>query len=321
MEQLYRFLRSTLTSTSPCGTLPSNEQTPAKRTGQGDGRLTDQMTTYTNWNAVNWRERDVDIAKHLKITRERVRQKRKELNQPESPHKHMSSLRLELQQWIKHNRSRIAKLTVAEITAELQQQPSAGLITQILKEHKLKAKRPAPKNKKYPWERVNWLLPNKDIECVWGIPAAVVGRTRQWHTTQEALDARRGFTSFEEAFYYLVLIKQEIEVARRYFAELNTPAPASNLRIFMSQQSHLRAKIRRICRNYVNWDLPDQTIAQIWRRPRSDVERYRSRGKFPTPRWTIDDDSPAFARAVQRKHKLFSACHLRQTQLASGQLF
>lgn len=38
-----------------------------------------------DWQAVNWRERDVDIARRLGCSRERVRQKRREWRIPPSP--------------------------------------------------------------------------------------------------------------------------------------------------------------------------------------------------------------------------------------------
>lgn len=60
-----------------------------------------------DWSSVDWTQRDVDIASGIGRTRERVRQVRKKLGKPPSPH-HVG-------RWVIDNREKISGLTIKEI--------------------------------------------------------------------------------------------------------------------------------------------------------------------------------------------------------------
>jgi hypothetical protein len=56
--------------------------------------------TASKWSAVDWKKRDVDIAEEMGVTRERVRQVRKDLHKPKSPlwHKRIATSKMAILQ-------------------------------------------------------------------------------------------------------------------------------------------------------------------------------------------------------------------------------
>lgn len=67
------------------------------------------------WDAVDWSQRDVDIARATGYTRERVRQKRRARGEKRSPNYRQSTLVVAMGAWLKQNAAIVATLDLGEI--------------------------------------------------------------------------------------------------------------------------------------------------------------------------------------------------------------
>lgn len=87
--------------------------TTAKRFGISRGAGLHQRKD--RFSSVDWRKRDVDIAKEIGCTRERVRQVRIKMGKPRSPVHHQGSATIQAVAWVGKNRARVSKMTVTDV--------------------------------------------------------------------------------------------------------------------------------------------------------------------------------------------------------------
>jgi hypothetical protein len=121
-----------------------------------------------DWDTVDWTLRDRDIAEQVGVSRERVRQIRKKLNKPESPDKWESSIRIKLKKFILENRDTLIGLPLREVIRRSELKATPYIAGEIMKELEIPVRQPGCPSS-YPWETMNWDLPNSDIAKAWGI--------------------------------------------------------------------------------------------------------------------------------------------------------
>lgn len=97
--------------------------------------LTDRNNTIVSgkqWEEVDWTKRDVDLAKLLGVSRERVRQVRRKLNKPRSPDHHRNQSFIDFREWFNADRKWLSQLTPTELAAVYPKPVIASTITYFL---------------------------------------------------------------------------------------------------------------------------------------------------------------------------------------------
>lgn len=118
-----------------------------------------------NWNEIDWSKQDVVIARELRCSRERVRQKRIDLCKGKSPHYHEHASVF---------KSRILSLDTEELTikeiVKAVKCSKAYAINMLSKLGKKYNKVDNRRGGKYEWGIADWSMKDREIARVLGVP-------------------------------------------------------------------------------------------------------------------------------------------------------
>jgi hypothetical protein len=145
-----------------------------KRSPKWHHRSQNRSETKINWEAADWTKQDVEIAEILGVTRAAVCQKRNELHKGDATHKNRRTSVLKIEQQIITEKASLDGLPFDQIKARFE---DIGGVTlrNILKKNGIGWKRA---NQIYPWDKLNWDLPNRVLEEIWGIKPNMVASRR-----------------------------------------------------------------------------------------------------------------------------------------------
>lgn len=138
------------------------------------------MKSKHDWSKVNWKTNDATIARELGVSREAVRQQRKNRGKAQSPDWHQArGTKAKLQ------KLKTRGMTSAEIATELGLK-SADYAKQLCAKHG-KTFKHGPGNRKYDWASVNWKRPVRDIAADLGITCLTIVYARKSLEAKRAL--------------------------------------------------------------------------------------------------------------------------------------
>jgi len=175
--------------------------------------------TIEKYIGVDWKKQDIVIAKKMKLTRERIRQVRRELGHPTALLQHaQTGKRGSVSAAVRGIMGWSGKMTARQICVSvLNRKPTKnnlGAIYQVCAGAGFKVK-PAPPPALW-HERcpVNWDLSNKDLTDIWGLSGNLVANTRcQFNKPSSKWDARFGRNEREDRLHDKA-VEDEIEKAR-----------------------------------------------------------------------------------------------------------
>ena len=129
-----------------------------------------------------WHLNNADLARKYGISRERVRQIRKNLGVPKP------AIRGEKERTVVDGveklKNKQSDISVENIKQFLKGKVSEPYLRLILNKHKIDF---IHGNRKYPWEKINWNLPNITISDIWGIPYSDIVEYRNKNFEGDAL--------------------------------------------------------------------------------------------------------------------------------------
>jgi len=132
--------------------------------------------TKNDWSQVNWIDQDVVISKQLVCSRERVRQKRKELGKARSPYFHKIKYSI-LNDILALNTE---DMTLEDISVQMKVSKAyvRGVLTEYNKKYIVVDRR---KGGKYQWGRADWNKTDKEVALELGVknPGVVTGHRRR----------------------------------------------------------------------------------------------------------------------------------------------
>ncbi len=127
-------------------------------------------------SSIDWTQRDVDIAKSLGLSRERVRQIRIGTDAPRSPFQQISKEGIRLIEWIEYFRSTLSgRVTQREFLAFSGTTLSDNGAARIAGGYNFKF---CSLKVWYKRLGINLQLPNVDLERIWGLSDNLVGNAR-----------------------------------------------------------------------------------------------------------------------------------------------
>lgn len=153
-------------------------------------------TNYVNrrnfdWQNVDWTKQDAELSRELGPSREYVRIMRRKLGKqkPATFHRHVRTVVYERQ--LSANAQAFANRTLQEIIEMLEPKPakakkvSKTLISRLLNKLQIPWKRDYAVQ--FPWDQMNWDLPNAELEEIWKVSFNGVAR----HRSRKQLQAAR----------------------------------------------------------------------------------------------------------------------------------
>jgi len=140
----------------------------------------------SSWNSVDWTKRDIDLASELGVSRERVRQVRKQRGISRSIYHRRSSQYLLCRKEIHGIQSDVPLMTMPELSEKLR--CSTPLIRRLLAEFGLKSMR---SKRRIPWEVLDFRLPSMILAEIWGVHWVRVFEYRREHGMRRPLIDRR----------------------------------------------------------------------------------------------------------------------------------
>ena len=176
------------------------------------------------WRAVDWTKQDVELAREMGLSRERIRQIRQLLGVPQSPHhgsysayRHRNALAL---QWAAENLDRLEGMSGEEVRRK------HGFPRHFQVYEFLRAKgvlRNGNRIRKYRWSLMNFELPNGALQRIWKLPRyrATTYRSRK-HLPAPKWSLAGGLGALQrrgELRAYHRAVKAEERKAARYFAQ------------------------------------------------------------------------------------------------------
>ena len=145
-------------------------------------RLKIVSTRSIDYSKVDWNKQDVVIADELGISRERVRQKRLELNIPKPAIRRWCFRKKNhlFLSFINNHSSEFKDKTAKEILELIRQQgiQEGTLNSLVAKLNELRIPFRKKNLLKYHWKEINWDLPNLYISQIWKIKGLYVGTHR-----------------------------------------------------------------------------------------------------------------------------------------------
>lgn len=161
-----------------------------------------------DWSRVDWSLRDIEIAQRTGLTRERVRQVRRDLQKPESPNKGIHTSVLKRNAVLDACARRRQPLSSKDLSVMLGTSQQAAAI--ILKNYPY---RKVLNNRKHPWEAFNWDLPTRDLAEIWNVRAQSVSNQRARYG-KESVWTRAGGRESNEAAYFRAVDAERIKAQR-----------------------------------------------------------------------------------------------------------
>jgi hypothetical protein len=122
------------------------------------------------WNKVDWRKRDAEIARELGVTRECVRLVRRAKGI--GPSAAQAAIR-ELEGFVRTHRDRLHGLLVEDVIRHSGTDLPYHVARRILREHDV-----TPHEPQSPLRDIDWRLPNRDLAIIWGTTARYIANLR-----------------------------------------------------------------------------------------------------------------------------------------------
>lgn len=176
-----------------------------------------------DWRRVDWTKRDIDIAREVGRTKERVRQMRRELRKPNSPYHRWPDRAFEIEEVAAHlNGTAVNSRDLEAIGLSRESALRHGIKVVLIPVMERKSS-------KHPWHLMNWDLPNADLEEIWRVPTQRPSSGAGAHSDvaqrrSEKKHPRRwnraGGRRPNEAAYWRALDAEQIK-ARKWLAERN----------------------------------------------------------------------------------------------------
>jgi len=124
----------------------------------------------SDWDHVDWCQRDAEIARTLDISRERVRQVRAARGIGPSAQR---ALVHKFSKWVIGNREKLHGMPVYEVLRMFVCDLSQQVARRLLRAHGVKPHDPASR-----WRGIDWRLPNRDLARIWGTSAKYIANIR-----------------------------------------------------------------------------------------------------------------------------------------------
>lgn len=122
------------------------------------------------WNKVDWRKRDAEIARELGVTRECVRLVRR--SRGIGPSAAQTAVR-EIEGFVANHRDRLHGLLVEDVIHHSGTDLPYHVVRRVLREHDVR-----PHEPQSPLREIDWRLPNRDLAAVWGTTARYIANLR-----------------------------------------------------------------------------------------------------------------------------------------------
>lgn len=176
----------------------------------------------TQWDSVDWGQRDAEISRQLGVSRERVRQVRAARGM--GPSEHRAAV-IRFEQFVADSRENLHGLPMAQIVTQY----GAGISLQIARRI-ARAAGVRPHDPESRWRNVDWRLTNRDLAIVWGTSAKYIANVRaRLNVGPSHWDARSAKNLSEPS--YLEALTQEKERAANVGKPMTVPptsvAPAA----------------------------------------------------------------------------------------------
>ena len=173
------------------------------------------------WSKVDWSKQNCELADEMGLSGERIRQIRQQVGALKSTHHRRMHKTRQALQWAKSNLDELKGLSTAELGRKygLSSRWRSGPIYLFLKPFLRDGKR------KYPWDRMNFRLPNRDLARIWRVPPNLVSKRRlkkqRPPPTWSCKTGRGGiqFSGREQLQAYQQAVKAEERKAVRYCAQ------------------------------------------------------------------------------------------------------
>ena len=173
------------------------------------------------WSKVDWSKQNCELADEMGLSGERIRQIRQQLGVPNPTHPDRKHKTRQALQWAKCNLDELKGLSPAELGRKygLSIRWRGGPLYLFLKPYLRDVKR------KHPWDRMNFLLPNRDLARIWRLPPNLVSKHRlkkqRPPPTWRCKTGRGGiqFSRRAKVQAYRRAVKAEEWNAARYFAQ------------------------------------------------------------------------------------------------------
>lgn len=138
------------------------------------------------WETLDWTKQDIVLAAELGMSRERVRQKRRQLGHDNSEkYKRMRAAKsYQIEDWVQKNRHREGTVTLDDVCEEIAG-CSRAQVAGCLAQFNFKA----GKINRW-WQVVNWDLPTIELARIWGVSLVTVANYRTKFQQKAKWDGR-----------------------------------------------------------------------------------------------------------------------------------
>jgi hypothetical protein len=175
------------------------------------------------WSKVDWSKQNCELADQKGLSGERIRQIRQQLGGPKPTHPDRKRKTRQAMQWAKDNLEGLKGLTPAELRRKygLSRHWQSGPLYPFLKPFL----RDGGLNRKHPWGRMDFRLPNRDLARIWRLPPNQVSKHRlkkQRLPPMWPLKTGTGGTRFDvpvDRAAYRRAVRAEERNAARHFAQ------------------------------------------------------------------------------------------------------
>jgi hypothetical protein len=181
-----------------------------------DRRRRGRVST-TQWDSVEWGQRDAVIARDLGVSRERVRQVR--ASRGMGPSEHRAAVQ-RFEQFVAAESQRLHGMPIAQIVEEYGSSISPQIARRIVRAAGIRAHDPESR-----WRSVDWRLTNRDLAVVWGTSAKYIANVRARLGVGPSQWDARSTRNITEPTYVAALAKEQERADSMGKRPATTPSP------------------------------------------------------------------------------------------------
>jgi len=234
---------------------------------------------------VDWTKRDTALAVEHGLTRERIRQIRKSLGLPSSRVIFRDAPVVQCKKALSEHQSDVSFYTAAKFRERFCPRVPVSTLVAAARAMSLKFVR----HNTFPFDLLDWRLPNEDLAKVWGVKPQVLARRRP---VAAKFDLRRDL--LPEQNNERASLRAQSEATKAHYVQICGRLPHSQ-----KHAGNLRPSA--VPWGNVNWLLPNRTLSVIWRQKPAYISARRNQlGKGESFIGTLlNEDAHGFKAAVR----------------------
>lgn len=130
------------------------------------------------WDIIDWSCQDTEIARVIRVSRERIRQIRRKRGLANSEHHHSNTATAKFLRWVKSHAAECATKTASEIAEMCGMEIKLQTIIQMLRDTSTPYVKKVAQQPTHPHHLMDWRLPNVVLSGIWNVSIASIANGR-----------------------------------------------------------------------------------------------------------------------------------------------